>query len=487
MKTHATFKNRILFSLALGFLLISFHANSQANFWLNNLMAPVAVNLDLTPQGDNLKNIGSIASSWKNIYLDGTLYIDGSKFLDNAGAYNTFIGATGNTTNSGTRITAVGSGALFYNSTGSYNTATGRAAMYFNSVGSQNTANGYAALYSNKADSNTALGAQALFKNTSGKANAASGACALYSNDWGYHNTATGSSALFTNDYGNDNTATGYRALFHNTWGPENTAVGSQALYSNINNDGSTAVGYQTLYANTGFRNTAIGDEALFKNTIGYDNTVAGYHAMWNNTTGSKNTAIGYLAFDGNDQGSYNTAIGYGSGDGPVPFTNNSNCTFLGYSSGTSVTTDLNNSTALGNACEVDGDNQVRIGNDAVSSIGGWTDWTNISDARVKKNIKLNVPGLAFINMLKPVSYNYDLEAAHKIIWSNGTKDKNEKSDLVMSGNEAASLIAKEEITYSGFLAQDVEEAAKKLVMTLVVWMYLKMKMACMVCAMHSL
>jgi hypothetical protein len=48
--------------------------------------------------------------------------------------------------------------------------------------------------------------------------------------------------------------------------------------------------------------------------------------------------------------------------------------------------------------------NQVRIGNNLVTSIGGYAGWTTLpSDGRVKKNIKTNAPGLAFINKLKPV------------------------------------------------------------------------------------
>ena len=54
--------------------------------------------------------------------------------------------------------------------------------------------------------------------------------------------------------------------------------------------------------------------------------------------------------------------------------------------------------------------NRVRIGNGSVTSIGGAVGWTNFSDERIKTNIKQDVPGLAFINLLKPVTYNFDLK-----------------------------------------------------------------------------
>jgi hypothetical protein len=49
------------------------------------------------------------------------------------------------------------------------------------------------------------------------------------------------------------------------------------------------------------------------------------------------------------------------------------------------------------------------------------------SDKRVKKNIKENVPGLAFINKLKPVTYNLDLNAIDKIVQRPVIKDKDGK------------------------------------------------------------
>jgi len=91
------------------------------------------------------------------------------------------------------------------------------------------------------------------------------------------------------------------------------------------------------------------------------------------------------------------------------------------------------------------------LGNTAIAQIraqvGGLTAY---SDARYKTNIKDNVAGLDFILKLKPVTYNVRPTKLHKI-W--GTPDS-----LVNKMN--FSEVEKE--TRIGFLAQDVEKAAKE-------------------------
>ncbi len=145
----------------------------------------------------------------------------------------------------------------------------------------------------------------------------------------------------------------------------------------------------KTLMHNiTGSGNTADGLQALLYNAVGNYNTANGFYALLSNTTGSNNTALGFA-----------TDLNNG---------------------------DYSNTTLLGSSSVGTASNQVRIGNQSVQSIGGYTDWTNISDGRVKKNIKQNVPGLAFINKLNPITYNLDLIAADKIIQRPVIKDKDE-------------------------------------------------------------
>lgn len=47
----------------------------SANQSLSNLNATTAVNATLLPANDNNLNIGSASKSWKDIFLDGSIYI----------------------------------------------------------------------------------------------------------------------------------------------------------------------------------------------------------------------------------------------------------------------------------------------------------------------------------------------------------------------------------------------------------------------------
>ena len=110
---------------------------------------------------------------------------------------------------------------------------------------------------------NTAIGSSALFNDTTGERNTASGAGALSSNTTGFSNTASGVSALQSNSTGFFNTASGFSALELNTTGGGNTASGVFALESNTTGGDNTATGVSALANNTtGARNTAIGSGA---------------------------------------------------------------------------------------------------------------------------------------------------------------------------------------------------------------------------------
>jgi hypothetical protein len=361
--------------------------------------------------------------------------------------------------------TSFGYGALASNTTGHGNTAHGYNALYSNTSGLRNTAHGFQALYNNTTGSwNTATGWSALYHNTTGDYNTAQGIQALYNNTTGHGNTAHGFRALYHNTTGSMNTATGWRALYHNTTGDYNTAQGIQALYSNTTGDNNTAHGYQALFSNTtGDNNTAHGYQALYNNTTGLSNTATGRSALQANTTGLSNTAIGYTSLFNNTIGNYNTATGRdalgfnttGSSNTAhgynALYSNNtgSNNTALGYQAyRTGIFT---NSTALGSGTAITGNNQIRLGNNAVTSIGGFTGWTNVSDKRFKKDIEENVPGLAFITQLRPVSYHLDMGAIAKLL------------EIPEESRDKESEKQKGAIVQSGFIAQEVALVCKAL------------------------
>ena len=292
------------------------------------------------------------------------------------------------------------------------NVAVGRDALYTNTTGAYNTANGYQSLYSNTTGFyNTANGSEALYSNTTGGYNTANGSLALYSNVDGISNSAYGVIALHSNTSGNYNTASGSEALYYNTSGDYNTANGYHALYSNVDGFANTANGFEALFSNVdGFANTANGYQALYSNTTGYFNTANGTDALYSNIDGGGNTAIGWSAFS----------------DG----------------------TDFDNSTALGFNAQPGASNTVRIGNSAVSTIGGFANWTNVSDKRFKTNVQENVAGLDFILKLRPVTYNLDMDAIARF---NQTPDS-------LRLPQAEQLKSAE--LQTGFIAQEVETAA---------------------------
>jgi hypothetical protein len=297
--------------------------------------------------------------------------------------------------------------------------------------------------------------------NNNGIENTATGYYALYSNVSAYKNTATGAFALYSTTSGGGNVATGFKALYLNSTGFGNTATGNSALYRNSEGHENAALGGQALELNTiGSYNTAAGKATLYSNNTGNYNTALGYYALGGNVTGNENIAIGSQALDATQDASSNTAVGHLAGH---YFQNGWNNTFVGSYARAGVH-GIFNSVALGNGTTVYASNQVRIGNSYTTSIGGYSSWTNISDRRVKKNILENVPGLAFINKLRPVTYNLDLDATDKIMGAPAGKDKDGKT-LAKQPTQAeiGARQAKQQVVYTGFIAQDVEKAAKEL------------------------
>jgi hypothetical protein len=273
------------------------------------------------------------------------------------------------------------------------------------------TALGFHSLMSNYGYSNSAFGYDALLSNSSGGDNTAVGLSALSTNLTGNSNTAVGSNALNASALGNENTALGWNALLNLYNGSENTAVGSEALHDNYGGNYNTGVGKSALRGCYGLSNTALGDEAGYLTTYANGNTAIGAASLYNNTTGTYNTA-------------------------------------LGYSSGTSGQRDhtisIGNDTYLNAAS-----NQAFFGGSGTVWNGGNVAWSTYSDARIKRNIQDDVKGLDFITRLHPVTYYRNSKAMLDITGNKDCKDYEGKYDI-------------EKIKFSGFLAQEVEKAAKE-------------------------
>ena len=84
-----------------------------------------------------------------------------------------------------------------------------------------------------------------------------------------------------------------------------------------------------------------------------------------------------------------------------------------------------------------------------MSWIGGQVVWGTYSDARIKRKVRENVKGLDFILRLRPVTYRLDIDRQQQLLY--GRVDTNTwkgKYDI-------------EQIRFSGFIAQEVEAAAR--------------------------
>lgn len=407
-------------------------------------------------------------------YWNGTLWVKllseisaivGWDLIGNSGTNDdiNFIGTTDNVplnfrinNQKSGRLTSTGETFFGYQAgfanTEVYNSGLGYQSLFANSTGNWNTATGYRSLFSNTTGSlNSATGSFALRNNTTGFQNTAIGSFALNLNTTGYDNAATGSYSLNFNTTGYGNTANGSYSLFVNSTGIFNTATGGYSLHNNTIGNNNTSNGYYSLFSNTtGIEHSAFGSYSLQKNTTGSRNTAFGSNALRETTTGSNNVAIGTFCLQNSTTAIGNTAIGFQTGVAGTSILTGSFNTLVGYTASSDSSVRTNCIALAGNGnLNFGGDNRVRIGNNAMTSIGGQVSWTTISDQRVKQNVQQDVKVLDFILKLKPVTYNYSIEQSNQIQKVNSSDDWSGKFNI-------------EKMRFSGFLAQEVQNSARE-------------------------
>ncbi|MCB0807333.1 MAG: tail fiber domain-containing protein [Bacteroidales bacterium] len=329
----------------------------------------------------------------------------------------------------------------------------GSEVMWINSDDFRNVFVGYQSGISNNSTGggifNLNLGIFAGASNTVGSKNVAAGGLALYNNVGASGSTAIGYYAMrnansTTATSLTNNVAVGYEALSGSAnpaanTGVRNTAIGSTVLKNNTSGTDNTGCGYLSLSAvTTGKQNTVAGSNALIFSETGNDNTAMGFGSQYSTYTGFRNTSLGSNSMLITSTGSYNTAVGYNTGANTESFFN---------------------TTCVGIDATATASNMVRLGNVFVTSIGGYQNWTNISDGRFKSEVKENVPGLDFINKLRPVTYRLDREKINDFIRVD--KHKSAGTELASSSDPDLTGDAYSAIT-SGFIAQEVESAARE-------------------------
>jgi hypothetical protein len=412
-----------------------------------------AFNMQTNTTGEFNSSIGTNALNSNKTGSRNTALGASSLNGNNPGDGNSAVGFRSMFSNfSGRRNVAVGQDALFLSSVGNYNVAVGVSALYFNANRNHIVAVGDSALLSNsfgvldpsQAIENTGIGSKALMENTIGSHNTAVGYEALRGSTVGSRNTALGAEALHNNFIGEDNTAIGYQALAGNNSGIANIALGPEALKTNTAGSRNIGIGYRSLSLNTeGAENTAIGHESLRSNISGEGNLAMGRSALMSNTIGNFNTALGTYALEFGSNSSGNTALGYEAGGDVVYGSNN---TMIGFNAKASLS-NYTNSTIVGANTAMTGSNQVRLGNAMVTSIGGFANWSNISDKRVKKEIRHDAPGLDFILALRPVTYELDRAKANQLLGTPYTPEEE---------------TPRHRARQSGFLAQDVDQLVRE-------------------------
>lgn len=390
---------------------------------------------------------------------------------------NTFLGnRSGFLNTTGTENVCAGTAAAYYNATGSYNTITGFEAGYgsnynysnnsfygykaghVNASGGSNTFLGFKSGYSNTtASENNFIGYQSGYSNTTGTANSLTGFNAGYYNATGSYNTITGWEAgkgVTSNNY-SYNTFYGYKSGTANTTGTYNAFFGG---HSGLNNTASynTFIGYNSGVTNTsGTNNTILGYVAGYSNSTGINNTCVGAQAGYSNTAGH-NTFIGLQAGYANTSGDSNVVIGNTAGDS---YANESRCTFVGYGADANAN-NYTNATALGYGASALGSNTVYVGNSSIGTAWSFQAWTNGSDRRIKNNIQDDVSGLEFIKLLRPVTFNYDVDKVNQLM---GLDTMVNATDSLGNQSGYPNWDGKydvEQVHSSGFIAQEVDSVA---------------------------
>jgi hypothetical protein len=273
-------------------------------------------------------------------------------------------------------------------------------------------------------------------------------------------NTAFGSGSLQSNTTGcGCNTGIGFVALASNTTGIKNTAIGIGSLYGG-NGSYRTGLGDNTRgqdvytttigssvggnYSGCHTSNIAIGSAQSGKTAYANSITV-GYCAGY--SSGNAKIAIGHLTRSGgncsivigskagyNSVGDRSIAIGYGAGASTGGADTN---ILVGYNATQQNGYGCTSQTVLGNAY-----------NNVYNCV--YAAWTDVSDCRDKTNVQpLNNLGLNFLRKLNPVKYKWDLRQKYtnECGYEYGIKDGTLKQDQ----------------TNYGFLAQEIEFAAKSL------------------------
>ena len=221
--------------------------------------------------------------------------------------------------------------------------------------------------------------------------------------------------------------------LDSNTWIGQEVAktagVNGQSLINNIAIGNNTAQELGGAGNNAPTDNIAIGTRAGFGQS-GNNNVHIGTDTGQATNLGFFNIGIGANALQSQTGSDFNTAVG---NDALQQLTTGTNNTSIGKAAGSTVVT-FSNTTNLGHNSQAQGDNEVVLGDNNVTTLRCNTNViSGLSDIRDKDNIEELSCGLDFIMDLEPVSWDWD------------------RRDGSMKGKKG-----------SGFVAQEINESVQE-------------------------
>ncbi|WP_124979008.1 tail fiber domain-containing protein [Nonlabens xiamenensis] len=223
----------------------------------------------------------------------------------------------------------------------------------------------------------------------------------------------------FTNNdqliFANDEIRIGNATTISNGFGA--TAVG---LDANANGIGVTAIGRDAFGNDVGCTAIGYNSEATTSNStsLGRNSTASGIRSI----------AIGYESLSDNSQSIALGRNAHGNAADAIALGSNADAGFTeSIAIGLDASTTQANQLRYGNITQIDQINATLV---------------NASDGRFKYDIQANVPGLDFINQLRPVTYKFDIEKLNKFL---GEKSSLRNTDDIRTG----------------FIAQEVAAAAQ--------------------------
>lgn len=415
--------------------IVGYQAGKSTNGIANTIIGAASFTKHLT--GIKIVNIGALTSLSALSTINDNPFLS-SRYIVNVGAANILAdSAVSNVTMIGSGIGAnmkegFGSVLIGYNTAGNQKKLTGSVMI------------GHQAGLSNLGDmvhENVFVGDQVAYRASSSIRNVMMGYQAFSATGAeGAGNVGVGYMNLYNLLQGNYNVTLGEKTAFNLKEGEFNIAMGQSALAKLDSGDHNIAIGAlsSALPFNDGFIGLRKGD----------NNIAIGAACMLSAEVSNDNIAIGAGALNQMTSGFWeNIAVGYVSG---ANFSSGIRTIMIGNNAG--VTGDnISFSTGIGNGVRLNSIQEICLGNSSITSVRLYKPWSNYSDRRLKKNICYDKSfGLAFINDLKPVYYNYKVHDEKEL-------------QIGLIADDVEDIIIKKGISFSGYSVMNDDQKTKAL------------------------